>query len=330
MTELNFVPTESSEDVQDVSLSVVPPEQGPCTVSEARDLLRSAADAADTFATIVTTILRRKAWEPLGYSSPQEMLQSEITGGKLLNPTTNKPYSRAHIYRLISTATAVLEIERRTGVEPDLLNLSPKLLQQARTNGVDPTEVIAEIESTVSDRGVVDVIEVQEIADAAFKRAAGQDPTSDTEPSSDESSTPHTPALSGRRTPEDNSPLSSDTEDTAPTDDDQSDRPETTDTAQQQSGDVQLPSDEDVAMANRFVEFLTFVRAYNSVSVKLPKLLWIQEQLPDILDHADETEQDELVEELDDLHDTLSNLPNLLKAINEIVAASNELASEHR
>ena len=77
---------------------MLPAVDGPCTEPEARALVHKAASAAVQFEDAMREIFRRRAWEPLGYSNPQDLILGEFKDS-LQNPRTgklNRPGFDAH------------------------------------------------------------------------------------------------------------------------------------------------------------------------------------------------------------------------------------------
>ncbi|WKN60369.1 hypothetical protein HJ581_0042285 [Rhodococcus opacus] len=125
-------------------------------------------------------IFRRRAWEPLGYDNPQDLILGEFKDGSLINPRTGKPYVRAHIYRMARTALFLHEVSSRTGVDATELDVAEKALRAARENGADDVTMLTQIENRViaaADSGEQpDSEAVQEIVESVIAEAAGRAP----------------------------------------------------------------------------------------------------------------------------------------------------------
>lgn len=115
----------ASEPATDVA-TVQPPEvansageTSPATATisadEAEKLLRKAFRVAQTFTEVMATIIEKKAWEPLGYHSPQELIRSRFVN-HLVNPVTGNTYSASQIRRMANLAGVVWKLAEETGV----------------------------------------------------------------------------------------------------------------------------------------------------------------------------------------------------------------------
>jgi len=115
----------ASEPATDVA-TVQPPEvaspageTSPATATisadEAEKLLRKAFRVAQTFTEVMATIIEKKAWEPLGYRSPQELIRSRFVN-HLVNPVTGNTYSASQIRRMANQAGVVWKLAEETGV----------------------------------------------------------------------------------------------------------------------------------------------------------------------------------------------------------------------
>lgn len=158
-------------------IEIMPGGKDGCTESEARELIQRAATAAVQFEDAIREILRRRAWEPLGYATPQDLILGEFKDGGLQNPRTGKPYGRAHIYRMARTALFLYEVAARTGVDPGELDIAEKALRAAHANGIDDAAMLKQIEQGVSDAstdGPADPDTVQTIIDKVVDTASGR------------------------------------------------------------------------------------------------------------------------------------------------------------
>ncbi|MFI9507165.1 hypothetical protein [Nocardia sp. NPDC052566] len=312
----------------DLAADVRPADDGPCTPEEARELLERAATAAVEFEVTMRQILRRKAWAPLGYSGPREMFLAEFKDGGLINQQTGKPYGRAHIYRMANLALFLSEIEDRTGIDAAELGIPEKALRAARANGVDPDQLLEQIEQRVTAATVDALSEpeaVQQIVDDVINHAAGRITTPGHE----------TDGPDGRSAVGDS--------DDKPVDDsaasDSSDRlnrdphPQLRDGknasdpfnafGSQKQGSLAPNTDESswasaVAGAQAWVDFIEELRRINRLGQQLASLPEVEAKLPEFLDACDDSELDAFTELLDSVRRTITPLPDYVAAIEAI------------
>ncbi|CAG7637433.1 hypothetical protein SIM91_05815 [Rhodococcus opacus] len=334
---------------------VVDPNAGPCTEQEARELVREVAEAAVRFEDAMQQIFRRRAWEPLGYDNPQDLILGEFKDGGLINPRTGKPYGRAHIYRMARTALFLHEVSSRTGVDATELDVAEKALRAARENGVDDVTMLTQIENRViaaADSGEQpDSDAVQEIVESVIAEAAGRAPApavtdepipsgavSDADDaSSDAPAAP--PAMPSTSTGD--VPLASDGDD--PTDwpnaDPHHERDASADvnvddpfgTFGAQTAGAMAPDGgtswaEALAGADDFIHFTDTLRAINDMGRKLPEVPQVAEKLPEFLDACDDSELTAFSEQLDDVDMLLQEIPRIREAIRAIQESAQERA----
>ncbi len=302
-------------------------------------------------------IFRRRAWEPLGYDNPQDLILGEFKDGGLINPRTGKPYGRAHIYRMARTALFLHEVSSRTGVDATELDVAEKALRAARENGVDDVTMLTQIENRViaaaeSGGEQPDSEAVQEIVESVIAEAAGRTPTPPAEePAPRTTSSGGAPETIGAAptpprvppSPMGDVPLASEGDD--PTDWPNTDPPTTnatpasTSTWTIRSGrSVHRPPDrwppptggqswaETLARTDDFIRFTDTLRLINEMGRKLPEVSQVAEKLPEFLDACDDSELTAFSEALDDVDMLLREIPQIREAIRAIQECTQDRA----
>lgn len=335
---------------------VVDQNAGPCTEEEARELVREVAEAAVRFEDAMQQIFRRRAWEPLGYANPQDMILGEFKDGGLINPRTGKPYGRAHIYRMARTALFLHEVATRTGVDATELDVAEKALRAARENGVDDVTMLTQIEDRViaaADSGEQpDGDAVQEIVESVIAEAAGRAPApSEGQAAADVGESAGQPAVG----PAADAPAPAPAAPAAAGDgDDPTDWPNVDphherDTATAAGDDINVDDPfgafgaqaagsmapdggaswaEALASADDFIRFTDTLRAINDIGRKLPEVSQVADKLPEFLDACDDSELTAFSEALDDVDLILQDLPKIREAIRAIQECTDERAAE--
>lgn len=149
--------------------------QGPCSVEEAEALIEKAIDAAETFYDTINEIIRRQAWVPLGYANPADLMLRKL-GNTTINPSTGKPYSRAHVHRMSRVAWMLWAISSRTGVDPGELSIPERTLRDLPGGARGDSELVDQIERRVADAaadGNASPDSVQDVIDSAVAEALG-------------------------------------------------------------------------------------------------------------------------------------------------------------
>ena len=157
---------------------VAEPGQGPCSEAEAEQLVERAITAAETFYDAVVEIIRRQAWVPLGYANPRDLMLRRL-GGTTVNPSSGKPYSRAHVHRMARVSWMLWAISERTGVDPGDLTIPERTLRELGGGMNADLELV----DTISDR-VANAIndkdaspdDVQDVIDSALSDAVSRPP----------------------------------------------------------------------------------------------------------------------------------------------------------
>lgn len=331
---------------------IVDPSEGPCTEDEARALVREAAEAAVRFEDAMRTIFRRKAWEPLGYKNPQDLILGEFKDGGLVNPRTGKPYGRAHIYRMARTALFLHEVASRTGVDATELDIAEKALRAARENKVDDVTMLAHIEERVitasEDGDAPDAAAVQGIVDDVIAEASGRTPAAaadpdvvdDSEPAAAATGTPNTAAPTDP--PVGPSAVNGDDTTDWPNEDPHRERKDPEPDfnpddpfgafGDQKAGSM-APEDgitwaDAVAGADDFVRFTDVLRRINDIGGMLPEIGRVKEKLPEFLDSCDDSELNAFSEALDDVDLVVAELPKIREAIRAIQECAQERAED--
>ena len=334
------------------------PDDGPCTEPEARALVHKAASAAVQFEDAMREIFRRRAWEPLGYSNPQDLILGEFKDS-LHNPRTGKPYGRAHIYRMARTALFLYEVASRTGVDAAELDIAEKALRAARANGVDDVAMLEQIEQKVieassdgppSSERVQDIID--DVVDVAAGRLAAQlaeddianevDTREDGE-QKDHGATGPTPPTSDPRPQDGDSTQPTDTTDW-PNRDPHPERdaaepgsneakPDPFDAFINQKPGALAPQGgtswaDAVASAGDFIDFTNTLRTITQLGELLPAVRDVETKLPEFLDACDDTELTAFSELLDDVDLILTDLPAIRSAVRAVQEAAQERAEE--
>ena len=335
---------------------VVDQNAGPCTEEEARELVREVAEAAVRFEDAMQQIFRRRAWEPLGYDNPQDLILGEFKEGGLTNPRTGKPYGRAHIYRMARTALFLHEVASRTGVDATELDVAEKALRAARENGVDDVTMLTQIEGRVieaTENGEQpDGDAVQEIVDSVIAESAGRAPapsetTDDAPAAAPESATDSAPSPEAPMP----APASTGSATAAENGDDPTDWPnadphQERDTAgddvnvddpfggfgKQAAGSMAPEGGvswaEALGAADDFIRFTDTLRYINDIGRKFPEVSQVRDKLPEFLDACDDSELNAFSEALDDFDLILQDLPQIREAIRAIQECADERAAE--
>lgn len=335
------------------------PDDGPCTEPEARALVHKAASAAVQFEDAMREIFRRKAWEPLGYSNPQDLILGEFKDS-LQNPRTGKPYGRAHIYRMARTALFLYEVASRTGVDAAELDIAEKALRAARANGVDDVAMLEQIEQKVieassdgpaSSERVQDIID--DVVDVAAGRLAAQ--LADDDVANEVDTETEDGGQGGRGAsgppPPTSDPRPQDGESTQPTDTtdwpNRDPHPERETAERASNGAKPDPFDafanqkagalapqggtswaDAVASAGDFIDFTNTLRTITQLGELLPAVQDVESKLPEFLDACDDTELTAFSEVLDDVDLILADLPAIRSAVRAIQEAAQERAEE--
>lgn len=334
---------------------VVDQNAGPCTEEEARELVREVAEAAVRFEDAMQQIFRRRAWEPLGYSNPQDMILGEFKSGGLINPRTGKPYGRAHIYRMARTALFLHEVATRTGIDATELDVAEKALRAARENGVDDVTMLTQIEDRViaaADSGEQpDGDAVQEIVESVIAEAAGRAPAPNESQDAAGVSEPAVPPAVGpaadATAPAPAAPAAvvdgddatdwpnvdphHERDTTASGDDINVDDPFGAFGAQaagSMAPDGGASWAEALASADDFIRFTDTLRTINDIGRKLPEVSQVADKLPEFLDACDDSELTAFSEALDDVDLILQDLPKIREAIRAIQECTDERAAE--
>ncbi|MDH6284313.1 hypothetical protein [Prescottella agglutinans] len=339
---------------------VVDQNAGPCTEEEARELVREVAEAAVRFEDAMQQIFRRRAWEPLGYANPQDLILGEFKDGGLINPRTGKPYGRAHIYRMARTALFLHEVASRTGVDATELDVAEKALRAARENGVDDVTMLTQIEDRVieaTENGEQpDGDAVQEIVDSVIAESAGRAPapseTTDDMPAGASAAAPDASAapVGGPEAPA-SAPASSGPTTAADDGDDPTDWPNADPHHERDTTGDDVNIDDPfggfgaqaagsmapeggvswaaaLAGADDFIRFTDTLRYINDVGRKLPEVSEVRDKLPEFLDACDDSELNAFSEALDDLDLLLQDIPQIREAIRAIQECTDERAAE--
>lgn len=347
MTAIDTIDTIDDHDVVDQNA-------GPCTEEEARELVREVAEAAVRFEDAMQQIFRRRAWEPLGYDNPQDLILGEFKDGGLTNPRTGKPYGRAHIYRMARTALFLHEVASRTGVDATELDVAEKALRAARENGVDDVTMLTQIENRVIEAAEngeqPDGDAVQEIVDSVIAESAGRAPA----PSEATANEPAAASASPVAGPETSASAPASTGPAAATADDGDDptdwpnadphheRDTTSDdvnmddpfggfgaqAAGSMAPDGGVSWAEALGAADDFIRFTDTLRLINDIGRKLPEVSQVRDKLPEFLDACDDSELNAFSEALDDLDLLLQDIPQIREAIRAIQECADERAAE--
>lgn len=86
-----------------------------CTETEARELTKQLQEALETFDNTLSQILRRRAWQALGYASPAAYVKAEL--GPRSDGNNASRYSRSHAFRLARMAMFVYALAEGAGTE---------------------------------------------------------------------------------------------------------------------------------------------------------------------------------------------------------------------
>ncbi|WP_326603439.1 hypothetical protein [Rhodococcus sp. PD04] len=329
---------------------VVDPNAGPCTEEEARELVREVAEAAVRFEDAMQQIFRRRAWEPLGYDNPQDLILGEFKDGGLINPRTGKPYGRAHIYRMARTALFLHEVSSRTGVDATELDVAEKALRAARENGVDDVTMLTQIENRViaaTESGEQpDGEAVQEIVESVIAEAAGRAAAPVTPETNAQGEDACAVPAPGEPAPAPSA--STGAHSTAADGDDPTDWPNT-DPHHERDTSVDVNADdpfgafgaqatgsmapdggqswaETLARTDDFIRFTDTLRLINEMGRKLPEVSQVAEKLPEFLDACDDSELTAFSEALDDVDMLLREIPQIREAIRAIQECTQDRA----
>lgn len=140
---------------------------GPTSADQAEKLISKAIKAASTFADVMKQILDRKAWEPLGYNSPRQMIRERFTG-QLVNPQTGNPYNDAYVRRMSNSAWMLWSLSELCEVPPSELHVVTGVLAKipAGINAEHHQELVDNIIADVRSQDVHTPEEINAIIDA--------------------------------------------------------------------------------------------------------------------------------------------------------------------
>ncbi|MDN5757152.1 MAG: hypothetical protein L0H59_01265 [Tomitella sp.] len=181
--------TDNADTAVDEAADVQGPGSGPCSPDEARSLIVKAATAADTFASTMQELFRRRAHEALGYPTPRAMLLGEFKGS-LINPSTGKPYSDAHVHRMARVAWLTWAIAERTGVDMADLEIPERTLREipsgrGRGGDRDVVDKIASRAADLAENGRASADDVSGVIDDVVNEEAGRTPPTPRRPVED-------------------------------------------------------------------------------------------------------------------------------------------------
>lgn len=144
-----------------------------CTADEARELVRQARESLVTFDNAMQEIVRRRAWEPLGYPSPREFVLAELGPGEGDDQTGR--VSRVHAYRLARVVMFLFGLAERLGGDVDELDVTERALRAipAGSSSTPNDQIIMDrVESRIEQiGGDVSQEDAQRILDEELARA---------------------------------------------------------------------------------------------------------------------------------------------------------------
>lgn len=140
-----------------------------CTAEEAKSLVERARAAISELHTTMTEIIRRRAWEPLGYDEPRSFWIAEF-GPSSENPAMQK----SQLYRTARVVAILYQLSETLGDDALAVNISERALRAIPTGskGANDVDLMEHIQARV-EGGEEDVQAVvdEEIAAAQEKFA---------------------------------------------------------------------------------------------------------------------------------------------------------------
>lgn len=143
-----------------------------CSAQEATDLVAKVKDALAQFDDAIQAIIRLRAWEPLGYPSPRELVLGEF--GPIEDPEASGRVSRVHAYRLARLAMFMYGLSQRLGDDEVALEVSERALRSvpAGAGGENDMQILERIEERVDEvGGEVSSEQAQEFVNEELQKA---------------------------------------------------------------------------------------------------------------------------------------------------------------
>ena len=146
---------------------------GPASEEQAEELVTKALQAARTFAEVMSQIIDRRVWEVLGYESPRTMIRDRFAG-KLINPSTGKPYTASAVNRLSNSAWVVWSLSEVLELPASELHVLTSVLAKVPAGLGERyhQQLVDNIVADVEKFGAGSINEVNAIIDVHVSRSA--------------------------------------------------------------------------------------------------------------------------------------------------------------
>ncbi len=316
--------------------------EGPLSETGARALLTEWVNAEMTAHEKMSEIMRRRAWEPLGYDNPRDMVMQELKG-KLLNRITGKPYQRAHLYRIARAAMLQVAIAAELDIEPGDIHISERQLRNVKAD--DEPGVIDQVKNAAleqeDDNGNGERAEYaqQLVDDVLAAEAPSKQSTS--EHTSANSEEPHTGDAGGGTDEHGDAALGvADSEsptvapDETPTAADSSWNDANSNDANppQKAGVGGTDGTADMAAAlagvMEFDAFRKILATIGELDASLPSVTHVQEKLPEFVDNCLPEELAEFRGQLEQAQSVLTSAPAAVDAMTAVIRVVDEADDE--
>lgn len=177
MTEIDIADTSQEVTVLDPDGSALDSDVA-CSADRAEELIDTVVGSANTFIDGMNAILRERAWEPLGYSNPGELVRERIMG-RLVNPTTGRPFARSYVFNAIRDVMLRWQLGEELGLDAADIDIPMSVLRAlpAGQGGEKDMQVLSKVKDRVAERaadGEVDLAAVQDAVDAVLTEASGK------------------------------------------------------------------------------------------------------------------------------------------------------------
>ncbi len=317
--------------------------EGPLSEDGARALLTEWVNAEMTAHEKMSEIMRRRAWEPLGYDNPRDMVTKELKG-KLINRLTGKPYQRAHLYRIARAAMLQVAIAAELGIEPGDIHISERQLRNVKSD--DEAHVVDQVKDAALEKDNED-----ETGDRADYAQQLVDDVLASEAQSKQPATENTGAASAEHigtsdsdTSTENSPADFDVADpgdtTAAAAETHTAAPESSwidgTSGGEPANPAQAPGSTDgvadmaaaLAGVQEFDAFRKTLTTIGELDTSLPSVPYVQDKLPEFVDNCLPEELSEFRSQLEKAQNVLTNAPAAVDAMAAVLQVVDEVEDD--
>lgn len=150
-----------------------------CSAEEAEHLVETVVAHTNGLLATVFEMIRKQAWIALGYTTIADLLKSPQIAERIINPATQKPYSRQHLDRMGKAMNMLSSVAIAAGVDPAEVNIDERRLRQLKAQGILDVErdIVADIEQAKTAHGAnaLDADQTRDIVDSHLNEQHTED-----------------------------------------------------------------------------------------------------------------------------------------------------------